>query len=168
MEVLQLHAIRRNQFTNAHEKTLTVYNELDGFKKIIPLLSPVYDAIQTKSINASHWHADETGWKVFEMIEGKATQRWYLWIFSNQETVVYKLAPTRSSDVLTQHFDKESSGILNVDRYSAYKVIAKTGLFILAFCWAHVRRDFLSHCKGYPKQESWGFAWVKRRRALSY
>lgn len=32
----------------------------------------------------------------------------------------------------------------------------------MAFCCAHVRRDFLSHCKGYPEQEAWGFAWVKR------
>jgi transposase len=52
-------------------------------------------------------------------------------------------------------------GTLNVDRYSAYKTIAKAGLFILAFCWAHVRRDFLAHAKAYPQQEPWGLAWVK-------
>jgi transposase len=49
-----------------------------------------------------------------------------------------------------------------VDRYSAYKVIAKEGLFILAFCWAHVRRDFLKHAKGYVEQEGWALAWVER------
>jgi transposase len=51
---------------------------------------------------------------------------------------------------------------LNVDRYGAYKVIGKNGLFILAFCWAHVRRDFLNHAKGYVEQESWALAWVDR------
>ena len=134
----------------------------DGLKKIMPLLTPIYDAIQERSISAHHWHADETGWKVFEMLEGKITQRWYLWIFSNAETVVYKLDPTRSAKVLNEYFKNNASGILNVDRYSAYKVIAKTGFFILAFCWAHVRRDFLSHSKGYPEQDSWGLDWVTR------
>jgi transposase len=41
-------------------------------------------------------------------------------------------------------------------------VIAKAGLFILAFCWAHVRRDFLNHAKGYPEQETWGLKWVEK------
>jgi transposase len=49
---------------------------------------------------------------------------------------------------------------LNVDRYSAYKAIAKNGLYILAFCWAHVRRDFLSYSKGYIDYEGWGLEWV--------
>jgi transposase len=50
----------------------------------------------------------------------------------------------------------------SVDRYSAYKVIAQKGVFVLAFCWTHVRRDFLSHAKGYPEQEAWGLSWVER------
>lgn len=106
--------------------------------------------------------SDETGWKVFETVEGKASTRWYLWIFSNADTVIYLLDPSRSSQVLIDHFGEKTSGTLNVDRYGAYKVIAKKGLFILAFCWAHVRRDFLSHAKGYPEQESWAMAWVER------
>jgi transposase len=62
----------------------------------------------------------------------------------------------------TVFFVRNVGGTLNVDRYAAYKVIAKKGLFILAFCWAHVRRDFLSHAKGYPEQEDWAMEWVAR------
>lgn len=51
---------------------------------------------------------------------------------------------------------------MNVDRYGEYKVIAKSGLFILAFCWAHVRRDFLGHAKSLPHQESWALKWVDK------
>ncbi len=58
--------------------------------------------------------------------------------------------------------ESHQGGILNVDRYAAYKVIAKSGLFILAFCRAHVRRDFLNHAKGYPEQEQWGLMWVEK------
>jgi len=135
----------------------------DGFQRLLPLLIPVYDGIVTKNVDANHWHADETGWKVFEAVEGKKNHRWFLWVFQNKETVVYKIEKTRSSKVLINHFgQKHTGGILNVDRYSAYKVIAKSGLFILAFCWAHVRRDFLNHSKAYPHQESFGLSWVEK------
>lgn len=143
--------------------SLSMGTVIDGIKKLLPLFSPVYDAIVKRSIAAKHWHADETGWKVYEEIEGKNTNRWYLWIFHNKETVVYKIDPRRSSKVLFEHFGNEhEGGILNVDRYSAYKVIAKLGLFVLAFCWAHVRRDFLNHSKEYPHKEEWGLSWVEK------
>jgi transposase len=135
----------------------------DGFQKLLPYFVPIYDAIVERSVAAHHWHADETRWKVFEAIEGKKNHNWYLWIFHNTETVVYKIHPTRSSEVLIEYFGEDhEGGTLNVDRYSAYKVIAKSGLFILAFCWAHVRRDFLKHAKGYVEQEAWSLAWVER------
>lgn len=135
---------------------------IDGFGKILPLFIPIYDAIVARSIAAKHWHADETGWKVFESIEGKKNHRWYLWIFHNTETVVYKIEESRSSKVLLDHFGDHKGGTLNVDRYSAYKVIAKSGLFVLAFCWAHVRRDFLNYSKEYPQNEAFGLGWVER------
>lgn len=133
----------------------------DGLHKLLPFFIPIYDAIVNRSLEAKHWHADETGWKVFEPIENKVSNRWYMWIFKNVETVVYKIAPSRSSQVLVEHFGEEHpGGTLNVDRYAAYKAIAKKGLFILAYCWAHVRRDFLSYAKGYPNKEEWALDWV--------
>lgn len=146
-----------------HGLSLSAGTVTDGFQKILPYFVPIYDAIVERSIAAKHWHADETGWKVFETMDDKKNHNWYLWIFHNAETVVYKIHPTRSSEALIEYFGEEhTGGTLNVDRYSAYKVIAKNGLFILAFCWAHVRRDFLNHAKGYIEQESWALAWVDR------
>ncbi len=146
-----------------HGLSLAMGTVTDGMKRILPLLMPVYDAITEHNVAAHHWHADETGWKVFETKEGKTNHRWFLWIFKNAESVVFKISDSRSSSVLIEHFgESHEGGILNVDRYAAYKVIAKSGLFILAFCWAHVRRDFLNHAKGYPEQEAWGLLWVER------
>ena len=146
-----------------HGLSLSAGTVTDGFQKLLPYFIPVYDAIVERSIAAKHWHADETRWKVFETIEDKKNHNWYLWIFHNTETVVYKIHPTRSSEALIEYFGEDHPrGTLNVDRYSAYKVIAKNGLFILAFCWAHVRRDFLDYAKGYVEQESWALAWVDR------
>ncbi len=148
---------------NGNGLSLAKGTATDGFQRLLPLFIPVYDAIVEKSVLASHWHADETGWKVFEAVEGKKNHRWFLWIFHNKETVVCKIEKTRSSKVLIDYFGSDhEGGTLNVDRYSAYKVIAKSGLFILAFCWAHVRRDFLNYSKEYPNNEAFGLFWVDK------
>ena len=141
----------------------------DGMQKLVDLFIPAYNGIIKRSLADNHWHADETRWKVFEEIEGKKNNRWYMWIFHNAETVVYKICPSRSSQVLIEHFGEEHpGGTLNVDRYSAYKAIAKAGLFILAFCWAHVRRDFLEYAKGYPHNETWALNWIDAIAKLYY
>jgi transposase len=131
-----------------------------GLKKIMPLFLPIYDALQQKSVTENHWHADETRWEVYEQIENKAGSRWYLWIFRSKHVVIIKVAPSRSAKTPGDHFKDVKEGILSVDRYSAYKAVAKNGLLILAFCWAHVRRDFFDYAKAYPKDEAWAFDWV--------
>ena len=50
-----------------------------------------------------------------------------------------------------------------VDRYAAYKAIDKvnSGTIVLAFCWVHVRRDFLSVARSWPEQQTWALGWVE-------
>jgi transposase len=36
------------------------------------------------------------------------------------------------------------------------------GLIVLAFCWAHVRRDFVTVARTWPDQEGWALGWVER------
>jgi transposase len=53
------------------------------------------------------------------------------------------------------------------DRYSAYKSLAKDyDEIILAYCWAHVRRDFLKAARSWPELERWMFTWVDDIREL--
>ena len=73
----------------------------------------------------------------------------------------YILDPSRSAKVPRNHFSKMEKGILSVDRYAAYKVLLKDGGILLAFCWAHQRRDFLNLARSYPELESWAFEWVE-------
>jgi len=97
---------------------------------------------------------------VYEDIAGKAGSRWYLWIFKSEQVVILKVSPSRSAKTPGDYFKGVKEGILSVDRYSVYKAIAKNGVLILAFCWAHVRRDFLDYVKGFPEHEAWAFDWV--------
>jgi transposase len=118
----------------------------------------------THSREQELWHADETRWEVFVTVEGKAGHRWYLWVFHAKDVVVFVLSPTRAHAVPEEHLGPDGEGILVVDRYSAYKAISqvKDGQIELAFCWAHVRRDFLRVSQGFPEYESWGLQWVGR------
>jgi transposase len=133
-----------------------------GLKKLAPLFEPVLEEIIKKNQSERHLHADETRWLVFEFIDGKKSYRWYLWVFVSKQTVVYILDPSRATSVIEKHLKVVSVLILSVDRYSSYKCYAKDREnVILAFCWTHVRRDFLTSAKGYDKLEAWGMAWVE-------
>ena len=131
-----------------------------GLEKIAPLMRPLYEAMIETQIQDSHWHADETRWKVFEKVEGKVGANWYLWVVHSTSVVIYILDPFRSARVIIEHFGDEAKGILSVDRYSAYKAMAKALDIVLAFCWAHVRRDFLKVASSWPQYETWAMSWV--------
>jgi transposase len=81
---------------------------------------------------------------------------------------VYILDVSRSHRVPEDHYPQKAGGVLMVDRYSAYKAMAqvKNGLLILAFCWAHVRRDFVRVGKGWPALHAWALQWLKCIRQL--
>jgi transposase len=132
------------------------------------LFEPVYEALAAPSRRQSFWHGDETRRLVFATVEGKVGFRWYLWVVHSLEVVVFILAQGRAHDVPEGHLAPEASGILVVDRYKAYQAMdqVKRGLIVLAFCWAHVRRDFLTVARTWPDQEAWALSWVQRIDAV--
>jgi transposase len=148
----------------SHGLDLALGTLTDGLQRLVPLFEPVYQALCARSRQQELWHADETRWLVFAMFEGKVGYRWYLWVFHTKEVAVFVLAAGRAHDVPEQYLGPEARGIMVVDRYKAYQVIAqvKSGVIVLAFCWAHVRRDFVKLARTWPTQESWALAWVER------
>jgi len=132
-----------------------------GLKALAPLFEPMNQALVTKLRSASHWHADETRWAVFVNIEGKVGHRWQLWVFHSAAVVHYVLDPTRATSVIEDELGPQISGILSCDRYSAYKCFMRLNPgVILAFCWAHQRRDFLDLANAYPDLWPWAMEWV--------
>lgn len=140
----------------------------DGLRRLLPLFEPLYDHLVEHSQQQALWHADETRWLVFATREGEVGHRWYLWVFHAADVVVFVLSPGRSHEVPEEHFGPVEEGILVVDRYAAYPAMAqvKAGTIVLAFCWAHVRRDFLTVARSWPDQEGWALGWVERIGAL--
>jgi transposase len=140
----------------------------DGLQRLLPLFEPVYDQLVEHSRQQPFWHADETRWLVFATWDGKVGHRWYLWVFHAADVVIFVLSPGRSHEVPEEHLGPVEEGILVVDRYAAYQAMAqvKAGTIVLAFCWAHVRRDFLTVARSWPDQEAWALGWVERIGAL--
>jgi transposase len=139
-----------------------------GLERLEPLFQPLYDALLERSATSPFAQADETRWMVFAAQEGKTGYRWWLWVFLGEDTVVFRLDPTRSHEVPEAHFPADARVVLMVDRYSAYKAMAqvKLGNVVLAFCWAHVRRDFVTVGKGWPEHKEWALGWLGRIRTL--
>jgi transposase len=139
-----------------------------GLERLEPLFRPVYDALLARNAVSAFAQADETRWMVFIDLEGKTGHRWWLWVFLGEDTVVFRLDPSRSHEVPEGHFSPGARVVLMVDRYSAYKAMAqvKLGDVALVFCWAHVRRDFVTVGKGWPEHEAWALDWLRRIRDL--
>lgn len=133
--------------------------------KVGLLLRPLYGEILLHLREADQWHADETRWMQYG---DETKRRWWLWVFASPDAVAFVLDPSRSRAVPRRVFGlddptddaRRAMGILNCDRFKSYQGIPG---ILTAYCWAHVRRDFIDLAKGYPSLlAEWARAWVER------
>jgi transposase len=138
-----------------------------ALQKLTPLFEPLYDAIQDQSRQAALCLMDETRWEVFVEEPNKGSHRWWLWVVVTHQTRLYIVAPSRSAAVPKAYFGYEPEEarcryepMVVVDRFKAYAFLKE--LLQLAYCWAHVRRDFLHLRLGGPQEEAWANGWIER------
>jgi transposase len=142
-----------------------------GLHKLTPLVEPLQEALRARQMGEKLFHSDETRWNVFAPLAGKAHHRWYLWVTRSASVVLYQSDPSRGAAVPKAHFAQLQPGlgavVLVCDRYSAYKCLAKEhDKMILAHCWAHVRRDFLTAARSWPEVAPWMWKWLDDIRTL--
>lgn len=136
-----------------------------GLKTLKKMFQPVYDALYNHQMTEDLFHNDESSWKVFETVDNKIGNRWWLWVSRSVSVVYFQIAPGRGANVPVEYFKniQQQKIIVICDRYSAYKSLARQMPFIvLAFCWAHVRRDYLDAARKYPTLEEWTFGWIEK------
>ena len=143
----------------------------DGLQRIAGLFEPVMRALYARQRGAKLFHGDATRGEVCAEVEGTTGHRWYRWVTQSASVVFYRMAPGRGADVPKAHFAKLRKDLVDAvlvcARDSAYKCLAKDhDKLILAYCWAHVRRDFLKAARSWPELERGMFAWVDDIRAL--
>jgi transposase len=97
----------------------------------VALAAPVAAAVATLP-DAAVVNADETPWK-----EGKA--RPWLWVAVTALVTVFRIATSRSSQVIKDLLGEDYGGTLGTDRYAGY---AWLDVAFRQVCWAHLTRDF--------------------------
>ena len=137
----------------------------DSVKRFVPLFEPLADAILAHQNKAALRHADETSWRVQELRGDDRSSRAWLWASVSSDAVCFRIDPSRSAEAAHKLFAGALIyTVIVCDRYSAYKRLVRLlgGLVILAFCWSHVRRDFIECAAGQVKLIQWCQAWIER------
>jgi transposase len=119
------------------------------------LLRPIYQRLLDRLRASSKLFADETTAPVLDPGRGR-TKTGQLFTYARDDRawggtdppiVAYVYAPDRKAARPIAHL-AGFSGVLQVDGYAGYKVLAEPGNVQLAFCWSHVRRHFYELAQG--------------------
>jgi len=120
----------------------------DQIEALATALQPTYDALRRYVLTAPVIGADETWWRLFG---GTQRTRWWAWSLTREDAVTYTILDSRSQEAARQVLNGYR-GIVVADGYGAYDALARAGpSFILAHCWAHVRRKFVEAEAHYPE-----------------
>ncbi|NLF29300.1 MAG: IS66 family transposase [Planctomycetes bacterium] len=121
------------------------------------LLRPVHERLLQRLKASVRLFADETTAPVLDPGRGR-TKTGQLFAYARDDRpwggsdppgVAYVYAPDRKAERPIAHL-AGFAGILQVDGYAGYKVLAEQGAVRLAFCWSHVRRKFYELAQGGP------------------
>ena len=113
------------------------------------LLQPVHERLLLTLKGSTKLFADETTAPVLDPGRGR-TKAGQLWAYARDDrpwggtdppAVAYVYAPDRKAERPIAHL-AGFQGVLQVDGYGGYRVLAERGEVELAFCWSHVRRRF--------------------------
>src|SRR4051812_16408084 len=121
------------------------------------LLRPVHERLLETLKRSEKLFADETTAPVLDPGRGR-TKTGQFWAYARDDRpwggadppgVAYVYAPDRTAERPAAHL-AGFQGVLQVDGYEAYKVLARRGEVQLAFCWSHVRRPFYELAQSGP------------------
>ena len=137
----------------------------DSLKRFVPLFEPLAEAILAHQNKAALRHADETTWRVQELRGEDRSSRAWLWVSVSNDAVSFHIDPSRSAEAAQKLFAESLlDTVIVCDRYSAYKRLARlrAGKVTLAFCWSHMRRDFVECAAGQVRLTDWCQGWIER------
>ena len=137
----------------------------NSLKRFVALFEPLADTILTHQNETALRHADETSWRVQELRAEDRSSRAWLWTSLSNDAVYFHIDPSRSAEAAHKLFAGALlCTVIVCDRYSAYKKLARllAGVVILAFCWSHVRRDFIEGAAGQVELTHWCRGWIGR------
>ncbi len=123
-------------------------------------LQDAYAELADRLPHETRLNVDETGHK-------NNKQQMWAWCFRASLFTLFKIDPSRGSDVLVDMLGEEFNGILGCDYFSAYRKYMKDCGVLVQFCLAHFLRDvrfLVEH--PHSKNRAYGRRILKRLRAL--
>jgi len=108
--------------------------------KVSQSLADPYDELLAALAGESHLNIDETGHK-------DNGQKLWTWCFRAYLFTVFKISPSRGSEVLIDTLGAEFEGVIGCDYFSAYRKFMRLDENVkLQFCIAHLIRDIKFLC----------------------
>jgi transposase len=102
--------------------------------KVADSLETAYQQLLAALPEQARLNVDETGHKEY-------SQRMWTWCFRAPLFTLFKIDPSRGSDVLLEVLGREFRGVLGCDYFSAYRKYMGECSVQLQFCLAHLLRD---------------------------
>ena len=141
----------------------------DSLKRFVALFEPMAEATRAHQSQAALRHADETRWRVQALRGEDHSSRAWLWTSASDDAVCSHIDPSRSAEAAHKLFAEALLyTVIVCDRYRAYKRLVRLlgGRVTLAFCWSHVRRDFIECAAGQVSLTQWCGGWIERIASL--
>ena len=132
--------------------------------KVIGKVSAALEAPYAKLLEAlpreARLNVDETGHK-------DQGNRYWTWCFRARLYTLFKIDPSRGSEVLLQVLGREFAGVIGADYFSAYRKYMGDFGILVQFCLAHLIRDvkFLTTLSD-PATQKYGHHVLDRLRRL--
>ena len=103
-------------------------------QKVSRALDGAYNELMEHLSREDHLNIDETGHK-------ENGDRYWTWCFRAEAYSFFRIAGTRSSEVLFDILGREFEGVIGCDYFSAYRKYMKDCDVLVQFCVSHVIRD---------------------------
>jgi transposase len=102
--------------------------------KVSEALAEPYEELLRDLSSQPSVNTDETGHR-------ECGQQWWTWCFRARLYTLFKIAPTRSAEVLVEVLGQEFNGVLGCDYFSSYRKYMRDCGIVVQFCLAHLIRD---------------------------
>lgn len=102
--------------------------------KVAESLAAPYAELQAALPHESRLNVDETGHK-------DRGARYWTWCFRAPRYTLFKIDPSRGSEVLLEVLGKEFAGVIGADYFSAYRKYMGDCGVLVQFCLAHLIRE---------------------------
>jgi len=138
--------------------------------KVSDWLTPAYEELLARLPSEAFLNIDETGHK-------ENARQFWTWCFRAELYTLFRIEPSRGSEVLIKTLGEEFNGVLGCDYFGAYRKYMRQFDVLVQFCLAHLIRDvkFLTTLSD-KKQKAYGqrvrealrelFAVIHRREKL--